>query len=120
MKYIKQFGIIAGVSFVGEVLNQMLPFPIPASVYGLVLMVVLLMTGIVKLEMIEDTADYLIGIMVLFFVPSSVGLMTSFDAMKGSVMQLFIVALVSTIVVTAVVGLIAQGMMKLMGKDGEK
>ena len=117
MKYIKQFGIIAGVSFVGELLNAILQFPIPASVYGLVLMVVLLMTKVVKVEMIEETADFLISVMAVFFLPSSVSLMVNLDVMKGSIVQLFIMCVVSTAVVTAVTGIVAQLVIKLTGKN---
>ncbi len=116
MKYFKQFGIIACVSFIGELLNTILPFPIPASVYGLVLMVLLLMTGLIKLEMIQETADYLISVMAIFFLPSSVSLMVNLDVMKGSILQLFLMCVVSTVVVTAVTGLVAQWVMKLTGK----
>ena len=120
MKYFKQMGIIAGVSFAGELLSTVLPFPIPASVYGLVLMVFLLMTHIVKLEMVEDVADFLIGTIGIFFVPSSVGLMNSMDIMKGSVVQLFVMCVVSTVVVMVVTGLVAQFIMRLTGKKEEK
>lgn len=120
MKYFKQFGIIAGVSFAGELLYKILPFPIPASVYGLVLMVLLLMSGLVKLEMVEETADFLIGAMAMFFVPSSVGLMTSFDVMKGSVLQLALICVVSTVVVTAVTGLTAQFVIGLAKKKEKR
>ena len=120
MKYFKQLGIIAGVSFAGELLSMVLPFPIPASVYGLVLMVLLLVTHVVKLEMIEDVADFLIGMMGIFFVPSSVGLMNSMDIMKGSVGKLFVMCVISTIVVMVVTGLVAQFIMKLTGKKEEK
>jgi holin-like protein len=108
MKYFKQFGIIAGVSFVGELLYAALPFPIPASVYGLVLMVILLMTKIVKLDMIEETADFMISMMGIFFIPSSVGLMNSFGVMRGSVVQLLLMCVISTVVVMVVTGLVAQ------------
>ena len=118
MKYFKQFGIIAGVSFVGELLNVLLPFPIPASVYGLVLMVVLLMTKAIKLEMIQDTADYLISVMPIFFLPSSVSLLVNLDVMKGNIFKLFLMCVVSTAVVTAVTGLAAQWVIRL--KDRKK
>ncbi len=120
MKYFKQFGIIAGVSFVGELLYALLPFPIPASVYGLVLMAVLLMTRVVKLEMIEETADFLISMMGIFFVPSSVGLMNSFGIMKGSVMQLLVMCVVSTVVVMVVTGTVAQFVIRLKQKKEGK
>ena len=120
MKYVKQFAIIASVSFVGELLNKVLPFPVPGSVYGLVLMVILLLTKIVKLEMIEDTADFMISIMPIFFVPSSVGLMTSFDTLKGNVWKVFLICFVSTIIVNVVTGHVAQLVIKLTKKGGKK
>ena len=120
MKYVKQFGIIAGVSFIGELLYAVLPFPIPASVYGLVLMVVLLATHVIKLEMIEETADFFIGMMGIFFVPSSVGLMNSTDILKGNVLQLLVMCVVSTIVVMLVTGLVAQFIIKITEKMEEK
>ena len=120
MKYFKQFGIIAGVSFAGEFLYALLPFPIPASVYGLVLMVLLLVTHVVKLEMVEETADFFISMMGIFFVPSSVGLMNSMDIVKDSVVQLLFMCVISTIVVMIVTGLVAQFIMKVTGKKEEK
>lgn len=120
MKYFKQFGIIAGVSCAGELLYALLPFPIPASVYGLVLMVILLMTKVIKLDMVEETADFLISMMGIFFVPSSVGLMNSFGIMKGSVVQLLVMCAVSTVVVMVVTGLVAQLVIKVTGKKEEK
>lgn len=120
MKYFKQFGIIAGVSFIGELLYALLPFPIPASVYGLVIMVILLMTKIIKLEMIEETADFLISMMGIFFVPSSVGLMTSFGVIQGNVIQLLVMCAVSTVIVMIVTGTVAQFVIKLTGRKEDK
>ena len=74
MKYIHQFLIIMLISFVGELLS-FLPLPIPASVYGLLIMLVGLYTKIIPLSAIEDVADWLILIMPVLFVPSAVGLM---------------------------------------------
>ena len=56
MKYIKQFAIIAAITFLGEILNLLLPFPVPASIYGMIMLFVCLMTGILKLSQIEETA----------------------------------------------------------------
>ena len=49
MKYIRQMTIILSVTCVAEILKYFIPLPIPASIYGLVLMFLLLVTGIVKL-----------------------------------------------------------------------
>ena len=42
MKYFRQFFIILAISFVGEILHMVLPLPVPASIYGLVLMLLAL------------------------------------------------------------------------------
>ena len=77
MRYIQQLGVILGVSFVGEVLRKILPLPIPASVYGLCLMLLLLCMGVVKADFIRPTANLLIELMPVMFVPATVGIMQS-------------------------------------------
>ena len=52
MKYVKQFLIILLISALGEGLYAILPLPIPASVYGVILMLAALISGILKLEQV--------------------------------------------------------------------
>ena len=70
MKYIRQFIIIILISFIGEVLNYLLPLPIPASIYGLVLMLLGLVRGLIPLAAVRDTAHFLVEIMPLMFIRS--------------------------------------------------
>ena len=122
MKYIVQIGIITGISFAAELLHALLPLPVPASVYGLLLLLVLLLTGILKEEQIRESADFMISIMPLFFVPPSVALITSFESMKGSILKLLIMCLVSTVLVMVVTGIVSQLIVRLgkRKKEGEK
>ena len=108
MKYICQLGIILGVSFAGEVLARVLPLPIPASVWGLVLMLVLLILRVIRPEQIRDTAEYLISIMPLLFVPPTVGLMQSWGLLRDNWLSFLIAVTVITAIVMAVTGLVAQ------------
>lgn len=108
MKYIHQFLIIMTVSFIGELLGLLLPLPIPASVYGLAIMLVCLFTKIIKLEQIEDIADWLILIMPVLFVPSAVSLINVGEAIMKDLLVIAVVTLVSTIVVMTVTGKVAQ------------
>jgi holin-like protein len=64
MKYLRQFCIILFVSFLGEMLHIVIPLPVPASVYGLVLMLLALCTGILKQEQVGAAADFLIEIIL--------------------------------------------------------
>ena len=83
MKYLRQFCIILLISALGEGLHILLPLPVPASVYGLVLMLGALTSGILKLEQVEDAADFLVEIMPVMFVPAGVGLLQEGYRMEG-------------------------------------
>ena len=75
MKYLKQFGIILVLSFIGELLNHVLPLPVPSSIYGIILMFICLKTGLIPLEEVDETGRFLIEIMPLMFIPAAVGLL---------------------------------------------
>lgn len=108
MKYIKQLLIILLVSFIAEAMEYFIPLPVAASVYGLILMLIGLMTGIIPLEKVEGAADYLVGIMALMFVPPTVGIMATVDELKEMGVALVVISAVSTLVIMVVTGKVAQ------------
>ena len=116
MKYVKQFAMILLVSFAGELLNYLLPLPVPASIYGLVLMLVCLLTGIIKLDAVHDTACFLIEIMPLMFIPAAVGLMASWSVIRENLLAYLVIAAVTTLAVMAVSGLVTQSVLRRNGK----
>ena len=120
MKYVYQIGMISVVSLVAELLYVLLPFPVPASVYGLIILLVLLLTKIVKPEQVEDVADWLIKIMPILFVGPSVGLINSFDSIKGQVLPLVIMCVVSTVGVMIVTSVTAQIVIRVKNKKENK
>lgn len=118
MKYLKQFLIILVVSFIGEILNKYIPLPVPASIYGIVIMFLCLLFKIIKLEQVKDAADFLIAIMPVMFIPAGVGLIDSYGIIKDSILAYVVVTFISTVVVMAVSGLVTQLVIKL-GKRGQ-
>ena len=104
MKYIRQFIIIILISFIGEVLNYLLPLPIPASIYGLVLMLLGLVRGLIPLAAVRDTAHFLVEIMPLMFIPAAVGLLESWPVLKPMCGPIVAITVLST----AVAGLSTQ------------
>ena len=119
MKYIKQFALIALITFLGELLNLLLPLPVPASIYGMVLLFVCLMTGLIKLPKIEETADLLLSVMPIFFISPTVSIMSSVGMMKDDLFGVFLTCIVSTIVAMAVTGWVAQLIMKYSKKEAK-
>lgn len=108
MKYIKQMMIILLISFCGEMLKYFLPFPIPASIYGFLLLFLGLLSGIIKLDMVKDAAKYLIEIMPLMFIPAGVGLITSWGVLKPVLLPFAVITVVTTIAVMAAAGRVTQ------------
>lgn len=82
MKYIKQFLIILLISFIGELMNYYIPLPVPASIYGMIILFLCLSTGIIKLSDVKDAGKFLIEIMPLMFIPAGVGLIDSWGVLK--------------------------------------
>lgn len=119
MKYIKQFGIILAVSFIGELLAYFIPLAIPASIYGIILMFAGLKTGIIPYGAVRDTGKFLIEIMPMMFIPAAVGLVTAWTLIRESWFAYVVITVVTTVVVMAVSGLVTQAMLR-MGKSGEK
>lgn len=108
MKHLISIGIITAVCFAGELLYDLLPLPIPASIYGLLLLLILLLTGVVKVRQLEHTSNFFLTIMPLLFLEPAVKLMTSFQTLRGNILSILFLCLFSTIVVTAVTGITAE------------
>ncbi len=108
MKYLMQFGVIIGLSLLGEVLHSAIPLPVPASVWGMVILFILLCLKIIKLEQIEDAADFLLSIMTVMFVPVGAGLIKNFSEIKKDIVGIFVIIIISTIVCFFVTGKVAQ------------
>lgn len=120
MKYIYQFAIILLVSALGELLKYFIPLPIPASIYGLVLMLIALMTRIIKLEKIEATADFLLDIMTIVFIPGGVGLITAWEPIKAMLVPAMVIIIVTSVLMIGVTGSVTQFMIHLKSKKEGK
>lgn len=108
MKYIFQFARITAFCLAGEVLAVVLPLPIPASVYGLLLMVVALKTGLLKLEQVRETGLFLTGIFPLLFVPPAAGVMELGSQLINLLLPAVLAIVPITALVMAVTGMVAQ------------
>ena len=119
MKFLRQFMIILLLSFLGEVLKMVIPLPIPASVYGLVLMLLCLVTGILKTSQVKEAAFFLIEIMPVMFIPAAAGLIDSWKVLQPLLLPILVITVVITIFVMVVTGKIAQMIAQKRGIKNE-
>ena len=108
VKYIFQFARITAFCLAGEILAVVLPLPIPASVYGLLLMVAALKTGVLKLDQVRETGLFLTGIFPLLFVPAAAGVMELGSQLMDLLLPAVLAIVPITALVMAVTGMVAQ------------
>ena len=113
MRYMKQFAVILAVTCLGDFLNYILPLPIPGSIYGLVIMLTLLVTGVIKIYHVKATAEFLIDIMPMMFIPAAVGLLVAWDDLRPVLIPMIVITFVTTVVVMIVTGRTTQLVMKI-------
>ena len=108
MRYLKQFTIILTISLLGEVLHYIIPLPVPASIYGLLLMLAALLTGVVKRDSVREAGAFLVEIMPVMFIPAAVGLLQAWGVLRPVWLPVAVITVVSTVLVMGVSGLVTQ------------
>ncbi len=112
MKFIRQLSIILSISFVAEVMEYLIPIPVAASIYGLILMLLGLVTKVIPLHKVEEAADFLVEVMPILFIPPTVGIMASAEELQEMLIPLCVISVVSTILVMVVTGRVSQGIIR--------
>lgn len=112
MIYLKEFGIILLISFIGELLKSLMPLPIPASIYGLLLMLAALKFNVIRLDEVKKTASFLIEIMAVMFMPAAAGVIEIWHILKPIWLQTLVIMIVSTVAVMAVSGRVTQAVIR--------
>lgn len=108
MKYVIQFLIIIAFAFVGEVLHALLPIPVPASIYGIILLFIALMKGWIQVKEIREVSVFLIAVMPVMFIPSAVGLVDAWPMISHSVVKYLALIFITTIITLASAGFVTQ------------
>lgn len=108
MKYLRQLLIIFCITCIGEILKYIIPLPIPASIYGLVIMLICLTTGIIKLEHVKETGEFLVEIMPVMFIPAGVGLIASWESLSDILIPVLIITIISTFTTMIATGKISD------------
>ena len=119
MKYTEKFFVIILISFIGEILNYFIPLPIPGSIYGFLILLILLLLKVIKVDYIKPVTDFLLSVMPLTFIAPGVAVITIADELKSIAIPFILTATVSTAVVMGVVAKIVDFVIKKKS-EGEK
>ena len=117
MKYVKQLGWILLFTLISQALAVLIPLPIPTVIYGIVLMLIALGTGIIKPETIGDTARFLTGLLPVLFVIPTVKILANWELIAPHLVPVCVIMVVSTVIVFAVSGVVTKLLQKKGGAD---
>lgn len=120
MKLLVQTGILFGICWISQWIEAVLPFPFPASVIGLVLLLVLLLIKAIKLEQIKDVSDFFLGNLPLLFIPAAVSISNYADVILGNLLPFLTICVVSLILTYGVTAWVVNLIVKQMRKKEEK
>lgn len=108
MKYLSQFLIIMGFTLLGEALQQLIPLPIPASVYGLALLFAALCLKLVKVEQVKEVGGFLTSILPVLFVSPTVGIVEHWELIRPQLLPIALLLAASTALTFGISGGITQ------------
>lgn len=109
---ILQVALLMAFSLLMDQLARALHLPVPGSILGMIVLFILLQTRVVKLRWIEIGAAWLLGELLLFFIPSAVGIMNYMPMLEQDGLQILFIVLLSTFLVMACTGLVATRIAK--------
>jgi len=116
MKYIKQFAVLVFICLIGELVVKFLPFAFPGNIMAMVLLAVLLVSKVIKEEVVKDTCEFLVEVIGLFIVPISVGVIAYFELIRAVWLQLLLISLITLVLTFASCAFTIRVTMKVMGR----
>lgn len=116
MKIIKQVGIIFSVCWISVVIEHFLPFSFPASVIGMLVLLLCLLTGILKVDHIREKSDFLLSNMAFFFLPAGVNVINYLDVLKANWLPLILICSLTTVITFAATAYSIRLTMRLLKK----
>lgn len=108
MKIFREALIILCIYLLGELISKGLNLPVPGNIIGMIILLTLLCSNIVKIEKVETISSFFLDHLAFFFIPAGVGLLTSFHIIKSSLIEILLICIVATIIVISITGLIVQ------------
>lgn len=120
MAVLKQLCLVFAVCLAAEGISAVLPFTLPASVIGIILLLLLLAFKVVKPDRLKDVSSFLLDNMALFFIPVVSSMMQYKDVLFANFWAIILICLLTTPLVFFVTGHVVQLTVKLMRKWGAK
>ncbi|MDV4151699.1 CidA/LrgA family protein [Clostridium sp. AL.422] len=120
MKIFREAIIILGIYLIGELISKGFNLPLPGNIIGMIILLILLCSKVIKVEKIESISTFFLDHLSFFFIPAGVGLISSFDSIKDSLIYILLLCIITTGIVIIVTGTVVQYIIKIKGNKVKK
>ncbi len=120
MKIFREAIIIIGIYLLGELISKAFSLPLPGNIIGMIILLILLCTNVIKIEKVETVSTFFLDHLAFFFIPAGVGLISSFDLIKNSLVYIFLLCLITTAIVIVATGSVVQYLIKIQNNKFKK
>lgn len=108
LRLLVELAILCALFLLGGQLATWLGWPIPGGVMGLVLLLLLFASGVLKPAMLQLGAGWLMAEMLLFFIPALMSLLDYGALIRDEGWRILLVIAVSTLMVMVVTALTVE------------
>lgn len=104
MRLLLQLALILSVCFVGDFLHRVCGIPLPSNILAMLVLFLLLCTKLVKVDQIAEMSDFFLKRLPFFFLPPTIGIIATYEVLKGKILLLVLLCIVATIFTMAITG----------------
>lgn len=115
-----QLAVIFGIYLGGEGIASLLPISIPGNIIGMLALFILLLLKWIKLRHIQTLGKFLLANMAFLFIPAGVSIIESIEAVKGDLLPILAICILTTIITFIVTAFVAKGVTKLQERMRNK
>lgn len=119
MNYLRELGIILAICVVGEVISILIGGALPANVLGMILLLVLLASRLIKAHQVEHAADFFLKNMAIFFLPVSLGILEIYNQLKSQLVAIIAVCFITTFLTALATAATVHFILVFQNKKGE-
>lgn len=117
LNYALSFALIMLCLWGGNAIQHFFSLSVPGSIFGMLILFALLVSGLVKVDWVKPGAQLFIRYMIILFVPISVGLMDHFPLLVDNALSIFASSVGAT---TLVLVILALGLQKILTLKTDK
>ncbi|MEG0153313.1 MAG: CidA/LrgA family protein, partial [Cellulosilyticaceae bacterium] len=109
--------ILFSIYLGGESIAKLLPVPIPGNIIGMVALFVMLLLKWIKLKDIQTLGRFLLQNMAFFFIPAGVSIIQSIEEVKGDLIPILVICILTTLITFTATAFTAKGVIKLQERS---